>query len=91
MHKWVDDYSPANHVEQLNWHLKLVASVMDMGKETCFLVSLAICFLTFSACNSRWAEVLEAPAQIETPSAEDALWICQTDLLRCFDCETHST
>ena len=41
--------------------------------------------------SSRWAEVLEAPAQIETSSDENALWICQTDLLRCFDYETRST
>eukprot|EP00798_Chlamydomonas_sp_ICE-L_P032399 gene32400-biopygen1086 len=35
--------------------------------------------------SSRWAE------GSQTSSAADALWICQNDLLRCFDSETRGT
>eukprot|EP00798_Chlamydomonas_sp_ICE-L_P028851 gene28851-biopygen32751 len=41
--------------------------------------------------SSLWAEVSDPPVPIETSTAKDALWICQTDLLRCFDSETRGT
>eukprot|EP00798_Chlamydomonas_sp_ICE-L_P024721 gene24721-biopygen19166 len=38
--------------------------------------------------SSQSPEASEAPVYSVVPCADDALWICQTDLLRCFDSET---